>query len=194
MKSMRFLSIILALLFALTLAGCASTPPADSEYSDTVSDTSTQKAPPREPSADELRGGRLIYSEDFEAFCENAGKSSLDDLGWRAQAMEDGAYNACTATFLVTEHQGSKKLFINNNKEDAKDSYVLILDDGQMGFFNEESYTVQYDLYYTDASAADRYIGIVNEYGGTSYNTFFVRNKRTVNKFYFVRREFNNYL
>ena len=176
MKETRFLSLLLALLFVLTLSGCAGTPPADSVSSYPAFDSSAPEAPPKEPSADELRGGRLIYSEDFEAFGENTGNTSLDDLGWRAQAMEDGAYNVCTAAFLITEHQGSKKLYINNNKEDAKDSYVLILDDGQMGFFNEDSYTVQYDLYYTDASAADRYIGIVNEYGGTSYNTFFVRN------------------
>ena len=122
-------------------------------------------------------GNRVIYYEDFEGRGTLVGTSTvMRELGWRVDSTADGAYSNNTASFRFSKVNGNMMLLVNNNKADAKDSYIVILSEALMGAFHEHNYTYQYDVMYDGASNVKRYIALVSEYDGLYYNSFHLRN------------------
>ncbi len=126
--------------------------------------------------------GTLLYYENFESEEISAASDTvLGKLGWKRDTKDNGAYNNGTVTYSIVDYNGSKQLYLKNNIDGGADSYVIVLSEAQFGKFHESAYTYQYDLTYDDASAADRYIVLVSDYNGSTYNSFHVRNRGNAN-------------
>ncbi len=121
-------------------------------------------------------GQRLIFHEDFEGetLSENSDEV-LASLGWTKDTKSNGAYNNNTTQYSLVEKNGSKQLYLQNNKSGGTDSYLFMLTSAQMGKYHEKNYTYQYDVTYESSSDNDRYIVVVSEYNGSFYNSFHLR-------------------
>ncbi len=129
-----------------------------------------------EPGNTDLIDQRIIYYENFED--EKVSRSSeevLSSLGWVADTVSNGAYCDNTTSYSIVSRDNSKKLLLQNYRTSGTDSYVIILSAAQMGKYHEKNYTYQYDICYSSASDAKRYIALVSEYKGDFYNTFHLR-------------------
>ena len=188
---MRNLTAILftaALLLAF-LAGCAGnagtengiTSAQASETIDNTSSAETQSGDEGSSASDKVPDGTLLYFEDFEKYKNLSNTEIANRIGWKELGVEDGAYYDITAELSIKDFGSNKKLYVQNNFDGAKDSYVQILSAKQIGCFTEGSYTLQYDLEYADANASDRYITIVTDYASGYYNSFHLRNNGRAN-------------
>ncbi len=180
----RIFSLILAILMLTpVLAGCAG----EAETADTLStedealspsDTDTSDTDAVIENPDDVfivpEDGDIIYAENFDSFTDTA--DIISSLGWKTEGTADGACHDPTAKFTLAKEAGGNRLYIENNITDPNDTYVSILSDARFGAYAASSYTLQYDLEYTKASAGSRYIGLLTSYGGRYYDTFFVRN------------------
>ena len=126
--------------------------------------------------------GKLLYYENFEKYSTVTGNDAVcAKLGWHIDTPANGAYKTNTSKYTIRNYNGSRRLFISNNESNSTDSYVILLTAAQFGAYHESNYTYQYDLVYTDAYSADRYIAIVSDYNGFIYNSFHFRNCGTAN-------------
>ncbi len=132
---------------------------------------------PMLPNEKDAEDGTLIYYENFDdkTATTNSG-TVMSQLGWTVLNDKDGALTDNTATYNISNYNSGKALYINNNVDGGTDSYVQMLTSEQMGSFYEGNYTLQYDLEYTGASDASRYINILLGYSGDSYFTYHFRN------------------
>ncbi len=122
-------------------------------------------------------GERLIYFEGFDSVAASSDTATtLSSLGWVKDTTSNGAYANNSSAYSIVDHGGSRRLYIENNKGGATDSYVIVLSSALMGKFHEQNYTYQYDVEYADAGNAKRYIVLVSEYNGQYYNSFHFRN------------------
>ncbi len=187
MKKTRITALLLALLMAVsTLVSCKG------DASDTTSDINTaDEVTKNENTADNvtdaetqapegesvIEDGTLLYYENFDsrASAENTDKT-MYRLSWRILDTKSGALTNPSAILSIREYGDGKALYINNNKTGAVDSYYRILPEGQMGYFHQRNYTVQYDLEYESASETSRYINIVTGYTGKKFMSFHFRN------------------
>ncbi len=137
---------------------------------------------PMLPNEKDTEDGTLIYYENFDdkTATTNSG-TAISQLGWTVLNDKDGALTDNTATYNISNYKSGKALYVNNNVDGGTDSYVQMLTSEQMGSFYEGSYTLQYDLEYTGASDASRYINILLGYSGDSYFTYHFRNSGYAN-------------
>lgn len=150
--------------------------PATTTGEGTTAAPETTKTPDPEPT------GRLIYYQNFDSQSLSASSDLvLQRLSWTKDTIKNGAYKNNTSKYSIVDQNGSRMLYIQNNSSNASDSYVIVLTPAQFGAYHEQNYTYQYDILYTDASAADRYIALVSDYNGMSYNSFHFRNRGTAN-------------
>ena len=195
----RILSLILAaaMMASALLIGCNDTFPINSQEEtpletpaespvetpkETPADTPAETDPvePPTPEYDPApEEGTLLFYEDFEDV--DLGLDSpktVAALGWTALGSDNSAYSDGTASFTVKELNGSRALYIQNydGKTAGKSSYLEILSSEQFGFLHGKSYTYQYDVTYTTASAGSQYINIISEHNGGFYNTYHLRN------------------
>ena len=194
MKNKRFVSALSLILAVMMLVGLTSCVPRNPSVDDVTTEPSINTGAPDESTAEgttsadketegeKLPDTNLIYYENFEgAPLSNSSDSVLEYLGWTKDTTENGAYANNTTKYAIKTYGGSRRLYLENNTSSGTDSYVIVLSSAIMGKFHEESYTYQYDLIYTDASAADRYIALVSDYSGQTYNSFHFRNKGSGN-------------
>ncbi len=119
----------------------------------------------------------LIYYENFDSYGTSLNSdSTLSTLGWVKDTVKNGAYSDNTSSYYIISNGDGKHLYITNFESNASDSYVIVLNAGLMGKFHEENYSYQYDVTYTEAVNAKRYITLVSDYGGNIYNSFIFRN------------------
>ena len=118
--------------------------------------------------------GNLIYAETFDRADSTDTEAILNALGWNQLTIErDGAANESNARFEIKD---GKLYFINYADDIAgKDSYYEIasLSGEFMKDIFAETYTLQYDVTYSDFSKENRYVNFITEYvpGGRYYNT-----------------------
>lgn len=117
---------------------------------------------------------KLIYAEHFDRQNSSDTEAVLNAIGWDALTTEeDGAPNQTNAAFELRDG----KLYYTNYADGivGKDGYYEIA--SLRGEFMKDifrnTYTLQYDIYYTDASDVNRYVNFITEYtpGGKYYNT-----------------------
>ena len=126
--------------------------------------------------------GTLLFYEDFEKYSTSSNSATvLRVLGWKADSPAGGAYKGNTTAYSLVSKNSSKQLYLKNNTNSGTDSYVIVLPASLLGKYHESNYTYQFDLVYDDASAADRYIALVSDYNGPTYNSFHFRNRGTAN-------------
>ena len=126
--------------------------------------------------------GTLLYYENFDKYSASTNSANvLNSLGWKADSPANGAYRGNTTAYSIVSVSGGKRLYLKNNTSSGSDSYVIVLPASLMGKYHESNYTYQYDVIYADASAADRYIALVSDYSGQTYNSFHFRNRGTAN-------------
>ena len=194
MKKMRFISVLSLIIAILMLAGLASCAPRNPSVEGNTTAPDGETAGPEgsdtgdcfesesETEGEKLPDTDLIYYEDFEKISLSSSTDAvLRQLGWVIDGSENGAYANNTTKYSVKSFEGSKRLYLENNSSSGTDSYVIVLSAALMGKYHEENYTYQYDVIYQDASAADRYIALVSDYGGQIYNSFHFRNKGSAN-------------
>ncbi len=176
------IAFILLIASVLSLFSCQSPKPGDEETTPETTEAITMETVKAETEYREPRGDRLIFFEDFED-CDTTLDNELlmFDLGWTIDTKENRAYSDNTAKYSVIEKDGNRKLAVTNNISNGTDSYVIILNDDEMGDFQTANYTYQYDVTYTGAANPDRYIALVSSYNGIIYNSFHFRNKGTGN-------------
>ncbi len=193
---MRLRSIIAALLcfvMVFGMIGCAGELPQETTAPETFEDTDpltdapdtdivTEPETTEEPDPGIPAGQRLIFFEDFEkrSLSDNT-DSVLANLGWVRDKTANGAYTNNTTDYAIVSKDGSKQLYLKNNKQNGTDSYVKILSSEVMGIYHEKNYTYQYDVNYESSSDAARYIVLVSEYNGQFYNSFHLRNNGSAN-------------
>ena len=118
--------------------------------------------------------GNLIYAETFDLADSTDTEAILNALGWNQLTIErDGVANESNARFEIKD---GKLYFINYADDIAgKDSYYEIasLSGEFMKDIFAETYTLQYDVTYSDFSKENRYVNFITEYvpGGRYYNT-----------------------
>lgn len=194
MKKMKFISLISLILAIMMLAGLTSCAPKNPSVDGITTDAPVSSGVPedsgtqgnettdKETEGEKLPDTNLIYYEDFEKISVSSSTDAvLRQLGWTIDGSENGAYSNNTTKYSVKSFEGSKRLYLENNTSSGADSYVIVLSSALMGKYHETNYTYQYDLIYTGASAADRYIALVSDYGGQTYNSFHFRNKGSAN-------------
>ena len=128
-----------------------------------------------EPAVAKLKDGMMIYRQDFEGYGDVNGAANVAGaLGWKLLGTEDGAPNDWTSELYIRNGE----LAVENYSDafDGNDSFALMLSDDYMKRAVEYGrYTLQYDVTYTGSSNFKRYMNIVTEYNGNSYNSFIFR-------------------
>lgn len=145
------------------------------EVSDEATEESTEAE--TEPTI-EITDGMMLYYEDFSSYgdIDNL-NDTIDELGWIIQTMaDDYAYSDWTADLAIKDGA----LVVNNYRPDegfkGSDSYALMLTEDYMAAINEYGdYTLQYDVTYFDSSNYKRYICLLTDYYGDTYNSYHFR-------------------
>ena len=140
--------------------------------------------------------GTLIYYENFDGIATTySGDSLIAKLGWEKPNKAGGVSSNATAVLSLKSLNGGKALYVTNyaSGNDGSDSYFSIISGDKFKYFADHAYTVQYDLKYTDASKADRYINIITDFGGTYYNSFHLRNGGYAHNQYYLAGKWYNF-
>ena len=140
--------------------------------------------------------GTLIYYENFDGIATTySGDSLIAKLGWKKPNKAGGVSSNATAVLSLKSLNGGKALYVTNyaSGNDGSDSYFSIISGDKFKYFADHAYTVQYDLKYTDASKADRYINIITDFGGTYYNSFHLRNGGYGHNQYYLAGKWYNF-
>ena len=143
----------------------------------TVAPTEEPTVAPTEPTA-EITDGMMLYYEDFSAYGEIDNlNDTITELGWVIQTVaDDYAYSDWTADLAIRD--GALLVTNYRPEEDfkGKDSYALMLTEEYMEAINKYGdYTLQYDVTYFDASNYKRYICLLTDYYGDTYNSYHFR-------------------
>jgi len=188
MKKTTTLRAIISLLLLFTLIfSCTSCAPGQNDVTTAPEQTSTPSSDSETTSnvttlPEAPTGPRVIYYVDFEDLPTTSNENTIfSEYGWEEDSKDNGAYTDNSTIYRIEKKNGSKMLCVSNKETAGTDSYLFLLSSEQMGYYNESNYTYQYDLIYTDASAADRYIAVVSSYNGSFYNSFHFRNRGTAN-------------
>jgi hypothetical protein len=120
----------------------------------------------------------MLYYEDFSSYGEVEGlDNTVSALGWIIQTTEnDFAYSDWTADLSILD--GALNVTNYRPEEDFKggDSYAVMLDETYMEAINKYGdYTLQYDVTYFDANNYKRYICLLTDYYGDTYNSYHFR-------------------
>ncbi len=189
-KHARISAFLLAVM--MLLSSCSNDPAdttvtSDSENTqagstDTVISDDTTSSPVTSPSDEgsapvDVVDGTVLYYENFESdeATEESSKA-LFKTGFSAVTTNNGAPSKATADVKIKEYKNGLALYFENNKKDSNDSYYQIISEKQMGYFHERNYTVQYDLEYTAAANAARYMTVLTGFGSSRYFSFHFRN------------------
>lgn len=143
----------------------------------TEAPTEAPTEPVTEPTV-EITDGMMLYYEDFSSYgnIDNL-NDTIGALGWVIQTtVDDYAYSDWTADLAIKDGA----LMVNNYRPEenfkGKDSYALMLDEEYMETINAYGdYTLQYDVTYFDASNYKRYICLLTDYYGDTYNSYHFR-------------------
>ena len=133
---------------------------------------------------DEAKPGEaynVVYYEEFN-YENRSGNVIIEKLlGWDIlKKSEKNAPTEPSATYSIKDG----KLYINNDKTIAVDSYIKILDDAHMMGTWMHDYTVQFDLKLTSAGDHQRYIAILTDYKDSTsgyYHSFHLRMNGSAN-------------
>ncbi len=188
MKFRKIFALLLVLAMLLASASACTGDPEvttdpGSDATENTDDTGTASVETTvEPDTTLPVGQRLIYYEDFEDLrVSDSSESVLLNLGWKKDTTSNRAYSNNSTNYSIVEKDGSKQLFLKNNKSDGTDSYVTVLSSALMGKYHEQNYTYQYDINYESSLDTKRYIVLVSEYSGQFYNSFHLRNNGSAN-------------
>lgn len=167
--------------------------------SDTVTEAPTESdTKPEGPKPQELADGTMIYFEDFNAFANNndsdaviAALQAANNGLWKFDSIDNPLFGADQKAYKnPTSKYGIEngRLMVYGYKdytgadiEGASDTYLVVLDGDYMWEVAQKDYTIQYDVCYNEFSKADRYIAIVWNYLGSSYDSFHFRVRGTAN-------------
>lgn len=167
--------------------------------SDTVTEAPTESdTKPEGPKPQELADGTMIYFEDFNAFANNndsdaviAALQAANNGLWKFDSIDNPLFGAGQKAYKnPTSKYGIEngRLMVYGYKdytgadiEGASDTYLVVLDGDYMWEVAQKDYTIQYDVCYNEFSKADRYIAIVWNYLGSSYDSFHFRARGTAN-------------
>ena len=125
-----------------------------------------------------ITDGMMLYYEDFSKYGEiNDADDAMEALGWKIETtVDDFAYSDWTAKASIKD---GKLIIVNYDPTvgfKGDDSYALMLDEDYMKPIAEYGdYTLQYDVTYTDASNYKRYICLLTDYMGDTYNSYHFR-------------------
>lgn len=136
--------------------------------------TTTAFAAPRDE-AEPGEAYNIIYYEEFN-YENTAGNDAVAKLlGWKILSKADKTSVAGnTASYSIKDG----RLYIENNKSGATDSYIMVLDDNRMVSAWMHDYTVQFDVTLTSAGDNSRYIALLTDYKESTsgfYNSFHLR-------------------
>ena len=147
------------------------------EVTEPETEPETEAATEPEPTV-EITDGMMLYYEDFSAYGEITDHdAAVEALGWIIQTVaDDYAYSDWTASLSIE----NGALTVNNYRPEegfkGSDSYAIMLDEEYMDAINEYGdYTLQYDVTYFDASNYKRYICLLTDYYGDTYNSYHFR-------------------
>ena len=192
----RVLPVLLTVLFILPLAaGCTpteeittdtqKTPDTEAQTTGAVTVTETETETETEPESETevvteepkagLKDGMMIYYENFDNYGDvNGAQNVMAALNWQILNTSDHAPNDWTAELYLKDGA----LVVENYSDQfaGNDSFALMLTDEYMDkAVKYGRYTLQYDVTYTGASNYKRYMNVVTEYNGDSYNSFIYR-------------------
>ncbi len=127
---------------------------------------------------DEAEPGKvynIIYYEEFNYENTTGNAAVAELLGWKELSLKGKtAVTDPTASYSIKDG----RLYVENNKSGAKDSYIKILDDAKMASTWMGDYTVQFDVTLTSAGNNSRYIALLTDYKDTTkgdYHSFHLR-------------------
>ena len=158
----------------------------DAAAEDTAADTDNA-----DDTADETEGeteevavitdGMMLYFEDFSSYSDTETlEDTLKALGWVYQTREEHGVYSDWSKLMGNIYLSDGKLVVKNFDRETNfvgtDGYFQMLDyDYMLDIADYGDYTLQYDVTYYDASDCGRYICIVTDYAGNSYNSFHFR-------------------
>lgn len=123
----------------------------------------------------------IVYYEEFNYENTTGNDAVAKLLGWKIlSSAEKTSVAGNTASYSITDG----RLYIENNKSNAADSYIMVLDDSRMSGTWMHDYTVQFDVTLTSAGNSSRYIALLTDYKEDTkgyYNSFHLRINGTAN-------------
>ncbi len=178
-------SIAFILLLAVCTGICAC---GQAQSADTVKQTEKAQTQPvaeaptespteavTEPPKPRYYDGQMVYFEDFSSYGDVEGTDgTVSALGWRILTAADLAPGDWDSALSIKNGE----LIVENYSESTcgTDSYALMLQPNYMKQVRRYGkYTLQYDVTYTAAGNAKRYINIVTEYSEAGYNSYHFR-------------------
>lgn len=150
-----------------------TTAPKETTEAKTTKDTTTEAPVVVYPV---IKEGTMVYFEDFEGYTNIDDSAAVAQLlGWTIRNKADGALTDNTARYAIENGQ-LKVTNYDGGSITASDCYVEIATTDYMAAACQGDYTVQYDVYYKDVKAHDRYIALIMNYDGyNTYNSFHLR-------------------
>ena len=187
----RFMAFILLLAVCAGTCACGQAQPADTvkqtEKAQTQPVTEAPTEAPAEPPTEapteavteppkpQYYDGQMVYFEDFSSYGDVEGTDgTVSALGWQILTAADLAPSDWDSALSIKDGE----LIVENYSESTggTDSYVLMLQPNYMKQVRKYGkYTLQYDVTYTAAGNAKRYINIVTEYSEDGYNSYHFR-------------------
>ncbi len=134
----------------------------------------TVSAAPRDE-AEPGEAYNVVYYEEFN-YENTTGNAIIEKLlGWKILSKTDkNAVTDPTATYSIKDG----RLYVENNKSGAKDSYIMLLNDTKMTSTWMGDYTLQFDVTLTSAGDNARYIALLTDYKESTkgdYHSFHLR-------------------
>ncbi len=117
----------------------------------------------------------IIYYEEFDYENTSGNDAVAKLLGWKLLSLNDKtAITNNTASYSIKDG----RLYVNNNRSGASDSYIMVCTDTRMAGGWMYDYTVQFDVTLTSAGNNSRYIALLTDYKESTkgdYHSFHLR-------------------
>lgn len=117
----------------------------------------------------------IVYYEEFNYENTSGNDKVAELLGWKILTKSDKtAVTDSTASYSIKDG----RLYVENNRSGATDSYIMVLDSSSMSSTWMHDYTVQFDVTLTSAGNNSRYIALLTDYLESTkgyYNSFHLR-------------------
>ena len=154
--------------------------PTEDVTTEAPTEEATTETPTEEVTQPEIviTDGMMLYYEDFSKYGDVTDlDAAMEALGWKIQTVaDDYAYSDWTAGLAIQNGQLVVTNFDSAAGFKGSDSYALMLGEDYMKPIAEYGdYTVQYDVTYFDASNYKRYICLLTDYYGDTYNSYHFR-------------------
>ena len=189
MKKQRFFNTVLALVLLPCLqfsSACKEKPSISTPPSEPPPIDNPPSSPPDTGVTGRFDNGTMVYYEDFSTYGDTTttnqtlqalranGVWELDDKTTPYYTTSVPYASTSTSLYSIKNNQLVIKGYKDENGDliNGQDTYLIIQDEKFLWELNGIDYTIQYDISYDSFSNVSRFISLLWNYYGNSYNSF----------------------